>query len=84
MQAKWYITLYPKANGWYNGANIPGKKIEPLNYTGGTYCPGRNLCLRQVSIMSNTTRYGALPQALERQFGEQLPRMECIEGERLT
>ena len=35
MRAKWFITLYPKANGWYNGANIPGKKIEPLNYTGG-------------------------------------------------
>lgn len=35
MDEKWYATLYPKANGWYNGANIPGKKIGPLNWTGG-------------------------------------------------
>ncbi|KAK3691303.1 hypothetical protein LTR37_018709 [Vermiconidia calcicola] len=32
---KWYIALYSKANGWYNGANTPGKKIEPYNHTGG-------------------------------------------------
>lgn len=31
----WYKTLYPKANGWYNGANIPGKRIEPMNWIGG-------------------------------------------------
>jgi len=30
-----YKTLYPKANGWYNGANIPGKRVEPLNWIGG-------------------------------------------------
>jgi hypothetical protein len=36
----WYATLYPKANGWYNGANIPGKRVEPMNFTGGIplYC----------------------------------------------
>ncbi|KAH0845740.1 Cyclopentanone 1,2-monooxygenase [Fonsecaea pedrosoi] len=31
----WYKTLYPKANGWYNGANIPGKRVEPMNWIGG-------------------------------------------------
>jgi cation diffusion facilitator CzcD-associated flavoprotein CzcO len=28
-------TLFPKADGWYYGANIPGKKREPLNYMAG-------------------------------------------------
>ncbi|THU96920.1 cyclohexanone monooxygenase [Dendrothele bispora CBS 962.96] len=28
-------TLFPLAKSWYMGANIPGKKIEPLNFTGG-------------------------------------------------
>ncbi|KAF8553192.1 cyclohexanone monooxygenase [Imleria badia] len=28
-------TLLPLANGWYNGANIPGKKREAYNYSGG-------------------------------------------------
>ncbi|KAG7089024.1 hypothetical protein E1B28_010735 [Marasmius oreades] len=27
--------LWHKAKSWYMGANIPGKKIEPLNFTGG-------------------------------------------------
>lgn len=31
----WNATLFPAADGWYNGANIPGKPIEPLNYIGG-------------------------------------------------
>ena len=31
----WDITLFPKAKSWYNGANIPGKKVEPLNFAGG-------------------------------------------------
>lgn len=28
-------TLFSKADGWYYGANIPGKKKEPLNYMAG-------------------------------------------------
>ena len=28
-------TLFPKAKSWYMGANIPGKKVEVLNYPGG-------------------------------------------------
>lgn len=28
-------TLFPKANSWYMGANIPGKHREILNYPGG-------------------------------------------------
>lgn len=31
----WNATLFPAADGWYNGANIPGKPVEPLNYIGG-------------------------------------------------
>ncbi|KAL0562368.1 hypothetical protein V5O48_019719, partial [Marasmius crinis-equi] len=27
--------LWHKAKSWYMGANIPGKKIEQLNWTGG-------------------------------------------------
>ncbi|KAL4749993.1 hypothetical protein BDW72DRAFT_213756 [Aspergillus terricola var. indicus] len=29
------MTLFPKANSWYMGANIPGKKREMLNFPGG-------------------------------------------------
>ncbi len=29
------MTLFPKADSWYMGANIPGKKRELLNYPGG-------------------------------------------------
>lgn len=29
------MTLFPLANSWYMGANIPGKKRESLNYPGG-------------------------------------------------
>jgi len=28
-------TLFPKANSWYMGANIPGKPRQLLNYPGG-------------------------------------------------
>ena len=28
-------TLFPKANSWYMGANIPGKRRQLLNYPGG-------------------------------------------------
>ena len=31
----WEDSLFPMAKSWYNGANIPGKKVEPLNYIGG-------------------------------------------------
>lgn len=29
------MTLLPRADSWYMGANIPGKKRESLNFTGG-------------------------------------------------
>lgn len=29
------VTLFPLADSWYMGANIPGKKREQLNYPGG-------------------------------------------------
>jgi len=35
MHEKWDITLFPLAKSWYSGANIPGKRVEPLNYAGG-------------------------------------------------
>lgn len=28
-------SLFAKTKSWYMGANIPGKKIEALNYAGG-------------------------------------------------
>jgi hypothetical protein len=30
-------TLFPLTKSWYNGSNIPGKKVEPLNYIGGVH-----------------------------------------------
>lgn len=30
-----YRALVNNAKSWYVGANIPGKTVEPLNYTGG-------------------------------------------------
>ncbi|KAG6867210.1 hypothetical protein C0993_005648 [Termitomyces sp. T159_Od127] len=27
--------LWDRAKSWYTGANVPGKRIEPLNFTGG-------------------------------------------------
>lgn len=27
--------LWSRAKSWYNGANIPGKVVESLNFTGG-------------------------------------------------
>ncbi|KAK0315997.1 hypothetical protein LTR82_012290 [Friedmanniomyces endolithicus] len=35
MNEKWDVTLFPKAKSWYSGANIPGKRVEPLNWAGG-------------------------------------------------
>ncbi|PBP19903.1 cyclohexanone monooxygenase [Diplocarpon rosae] len=35
MHEKWDMTLFPLAKSWYQGANIPGRKIEPLNWVGG-------------------------------------------------
>ena len=32
MHAAWDVTLFPKAKSWYQGSNIPGKKVEPLNW----------------------------------------------------
>lgn len=28
----WDATLFPKAKSWYQGSNIPGRKVEPLNW----------------------------------------------------
>jgi cation diffusion facilitator CzcD-associated flavoprotein CzcO len=32
---EWDKKLFKLAKSWYNGSNIPGKRVEPLNYTGG-------------------------------------------------
>ena len=32
MHEKWDATLFPLAKSWYQGANIPGRKVEPLNW----------------------------------------------------
>jgi len=29
---EWDATLFPRAKSWYQGSNIPGKKVEPLNW----------------------------------------------------
>lgn len=31
----WTMSLFPLAKSWYQGANIPGKKVEALNWIGG-------------------------------------------------
>ena len=35
MHGKWDETLFPMAKSWYQGSNIPGRKVEPLNWSGG-------------------------------------------------
>lgn len=35
MHEKWDAILFPRAKSWYQGANIPGRKVEPLNWAGG-------------------------------------------------
>jgi hypothetical protein len=35
VQYKSSLTLLGKARSWYNGANIPGKPVEQLNFIGG-------------------------------------------------
>ena len=37
------VTLFPKANSWYLGANIPGKKRVFMPYVGG-FAPYRDHC----------------------------------------
>ena len=32
MNKEWDATLFPLAKSWYQGANIPGRKVEPLNW----------------------------------------------------
>jgi cation diffusion facilitator CzcD-associated flavoprotein CzcO len=32
MHEEWNKTLFPLAKSWYQGANIPGRKVEPLNW----------------------------------------------------
>ena len=40
MHEKWDGTLFPLAKSWYSGSNIPGRRVEPLNWPGGmiAYC----------------------------------------------
>jgi len=35
MNEEWDASLFPRAKSWYSGANIPGRKVEPLNWAGG-------------------------------------------------
>jgi cation diffusion facilitator CzcD-associated flavoprotein CzcO len=35
VHAEWDRKLFKLAKSWYQGSNIPGKRVEPLNYTGG-------------------------------------------------
>lgn len=44
----WNSTLLCRASSWYNGANIPGKPVEPLNYPGGipSYVNALETCAR--------------------------------------
>ena len=28
----WQSSLFPRAKSWYQGSNIPGKKVESLNF----------------------------------------------------
>ena len=35
VHAEWDKSLFKLAKSWYQGSNIPGKRVEPLNYTGG-------------------------------------------------
>jgi len=35
LNEKWDASLFPMAKSWYQGANIPGRKVEPLNWSGG-------------------------------------------------
>jgi cation diffusion facilitator CzcD-associated flavoprotein CzcO len=32
MKEKWDASLFPLAKSWYQGSNIPGKRVEPLNW----------------------------------------------------
>lgn len=32
LREKWYNSLFPLAKSWYQGSNIPGRKVEPLNW----------------------------------------------------
>ncbi len=32
LNEEWNASLFPLAKSWYQGANIPGKKVEPLNW----------------------------------------------------
>ena len=35
VKEEWEKTLFPLASSWYQGANVPSKKVEPLNWPGG-------------------------------------------------
>ncbi|WPH04657.1 cyclohexanone monooxygenase [Acrodontium crateriforme] len=35
MHEKWDASLFPQAKSWYQGSNVPGKRVEPLNWAGG-------------------------------------------------
>ncbi|KAB8291076.1 hypothetical protein EYC80_009764 [Monilinia laxa] len=35
MSEVWNASLFPLAKSWYQGANIPGRKVEPFSWAGG-------------------------------------------------
>ena len=43
MEEEFNKTLYPRANSWYSGANVPGKKRQAMMYMGGLH-RYRELC----------------------------------------
>jgi cation diffusion facilitator CzcD-associated flavoprotein CzcO len=54
----WDSSLFPQAKSWYQGANIPGKKVEPLNwYVNLSHAVGF------VSLIMNRT--GGLPPYID-------------------
>ena len=41
---EWDNSLFPRAKSWYQGANIPGRKVEPLNwYVSRSLLQGRSV-----------------------------------------
>ncbi|KAF8419317.1 hypothetical protein EV426DRAFT_291323 [Tirmania nivea] len=37
LHSEWNKSLFPKAKSWYNGGNIPGKKVEGMFWIGGVH-----------------------------------------------
>lgn len=66
VDAEWASTLYPKAKSWYSGANIPGKKVEALNWAGGLP--------RYLEVVEGVRRQGWRGFQMER-----LPRLNTLD-----